>query len=147
MDFSKQGKKNKQAGLRFEAKVREDLTNLGWIIDKWTNTVDQDKNGKIGGVVAAKRKYNPFKKLMVLGTGFPDFICFKRLANGYDIIGVEVKANGYLDQIEKGMCLWLLENRIFSRILIAKKKTNGRKIEVEYQDFDKKYAHKFNTKE
>ncbi|MCA9487998.1 MAG: hypothetical protein KC516_03485 [Nanoarchaeota archaeon] len=142
IDFRKQGKKNKQAGLRFEAKVREDLTNLGWIVDKWMNTVEKDKEG-LSKIVPAKRKYNPFKKVMVLGTGFPDFIAFKKIQNGFDVVGIEVKSNGYLDQVEKGMCLWLLENRIFSRILIAKKKINGRKIEVDYDDFDKKYAHKF----
>jgi len=143
IDFKEQGKKNKRAGLRFEARVREDLMKMGWIVDKWTNTVDQDKDGNIGGVIPAKRKYNPYKKVMVLGTGFPDFICFKKVGGGFDVIGVEVKSNGYLDQVEKGMCLWLLENKIFSRILIAKKKKDKRKIEIEYEDFDRKYAHKF----
>ena len=132
---------------------------MGWIVDKWTNTVDYDREGKIGKVVPAKRKYNPFKKVMVIGTGFPDFICFKPLKNKeetiegtplpenylskdkkiFDIIGVEVKTRGYLDQEEKGMCFWLLKNRIFSKILIAKKKQDKRKIEVEFIDFEKKY--------
>ena len=146
IDFKAQGKKNRQKGIAFEAKVREDLMKLGWVVDKWTNTVDQDKNEKIGGIIPAKRKYNPFKKVLVIGTGFPDFICFKNTGQGFDIIAVEVKANGYLNQIEKGMCLWLLENKIFSRILIAKKKQGQRKIEVEYDDFNKKYAHKFSPK-
>jgi len=143
IDFKAQGKRNRQKGIAFEAKVRENLMEMGWFVDKWTNTVDQDKNGKIGGIIPAKRKYNPFKKVMVIGTGFPDFICFKRIDNCFDVIGVEVKANGYLDQFEKGMCLWLLENKVFSRILIARKKKDQRKIEIEYLDFDKKYAHKF----
>jgi len=143
IDFKAQGKKNKQAGLRFETKVREDLMKMGWIVDKWMNTVDQNKDGKIGGIAPSKRKYNPFKKVMVIGTGFPDFICFKRKEKNFDVIGVEVKTNGYLSQIEKGMCLWLLENRIFSKILIAKKKKGQRKIEIEYDDFDKKYSQKF----
>ena len=80
---------------------------------------------------------------MVLGTGFPDFICFKRLegseGENYDIIGLEVKSNGYLDKVEKDMCKWLLDNKIFSKILIAKAVRNGRKIEAEYIDFLKKY--------
>ena len=147
IDFKAQGKKNRRKGVVFEAKVREDLMKMGWIVDKWTNTVDQDKDEKIGGIVPAKRKYNPFKKVMVIGTGFPDFMCFKRIKNSFDVIGVEVKANGYLDQIEKGMCLWLLENKIFSKILIAKKKKGQRKIEIEYDDFSEKYGHKFSSKE
>ena len=142
-EYSKQGKKNRAAGVRFEAKVRAGLENMGWIIDKWTNTIDYDRDGKIGKVVPAKRKYNPFKKVMVIGTGFPDFICFKKSGKkSYEIIGVEVKRNGYLDQVEKGMCYWLLENNVFSKILIAKAVKEGRKINVEYIDFKKKYKNK-----
>jgi len=53
---------------------------------------------------------------------------------------VEVKANGYLDKIEKGMCIWLLQNKAFSKILIAKKVKEGRRVNVEYIDFQKKYG-------
>ncbi len=131
------GKKSRAKGQRFETKVRQDLENLGWTVAKWTNTVDYDREGKIGKVVPAKRKYNPFFKALSVGTGFPDFICFKKIENGFDVIGLEVKGNGYLDQIEKGMCIWLLENRIFSRILIARR---GKKAgEIEYIDFETKY--------
>ena len=134
------GKKERAAGGRFELKVRQHLEELGWIIGKWMNTVDQDKNGKIGKLVPAKRKYNPFLKALGIGVGFPDFVAFKRNENGsYEVIGVEVKSNGYLDKIEKGMCYWLLENKIFSRILIAKALKKGRKLEIEYYDFGKKY--------
>ena len=128
-----QGKKSRAKGQRFEIKVRQDLENLGWIVAKWTNTVDYEK----GKVVPAKRKYNPFLKALSIGTGFPDFICFKREENAFEVIGLEVKGNGYLDQIEKGMCIWLLENKIFSRILIAKK--SKEKGKIEYIDFDVKY--------
>ncbi len=174
---SKQGKKNRAAGQRFEAKARQELENLGWIVSKWMNTVDYDKNGNTGKLVPSKRKYNPFMKAMTIGTGFPDFVCFRRIEkkeeeemidgtlipeskikeddNGsYEVIGVEVKANGYLDQIEKGMCLWLLENKIFSRILIARKSKKGKEMNrksispamkllegrgIEYLDFREKY--------
>jgi len=130
---SEQGKKSRAKGQRFETKVRQDLENLGWTVAKWTNTVDYDKEK----IVPAKRKYNPFLKALSIGTGFPDFICFKRVENGFDVIGLEVKGNGYLDQVEKGMCIWLLENKIFSRILIAKiSKDKGK---IEYIDFDVKY--------
>jgi hypothetical protein len=133
---SKQGKLNRAAGRRFEAKVRENLEKMGWIVNKWMNTIDYEKNK----IVPAKRKYNPFLKVLSIGTGFPDFTCFKRDEQGnFEVIGLEVKANGYLDQVEKGMCLWLIENKIFSRILIAKRKKEGRKIEVEYIDFSEKY--------
>jgi hypothetical protein len=155
VDFSKQGKKNRASGQRFEAKVRAGLEEMGWIVDRWTNTVEYNREEGIGKVVPSKRKYNPFRKVMVVSTGFPDFICIKpkkeekffneygekiKLDKGnFEVLGVEVKKNGYLDQVEKGMCHWLIDNRIFSRILIAKAKKNGRKIEVEYLDFEKKF--------
>ncbi len=133
------GKRSRAAGRRFEAKVRAELENMGWTVDKWTNTINYDKDGNIGKVVPAKRKYNPFRRAMVIGTGFPDFICFKNTkVENFDVIGVEVKTNGYLDRIEKGMCFWLIKNKIFSRILIAKKKKEGRKIKVEYKEFKHK---------
>ena len=82
-------------------------------------------------------------KMLIVGTGFPDFICVKNKGeedkSNFEVVGVEVKKNGYLDQVEKGMCYWLLENKIFSKILIAKAKKEGRKIEVEYIDFAEKY--------
>jgi hypothetical protein len=137
-EYIKQGRRNRAAGIRFEAKVRSNLEEMGWIVDKWSNTVDSDKSN-ILKLVPAKRKYNPFKKVMVIGTGFPDFVAFKRKkSGGYEIVGVEVKRRGYLDKIEKDMCRWLLENKIFSKILIAKAAKEGRKINVEYIDFAKK---------
>lgn len=149
IDFVKQGKKNRAAGQRFEAKVRAGLEEMGWIVDKWTNTVDYNRDGGTGKVVPAKRTYNPFRKAMVIGTGFPDFICIKHNKNddeiyekdSWDVIGVEVKKNGYLDQIEKSMCERLLQDKVFSRILIARMKQAkpGSKIEVEYIDFLDKY--------
>lgn len=137
-NFSKQGKKNRAAGRRFETKVRENLESMGWIVNKWMNTVDYTKNK----IVPAKRRYNPFLKVLSIGTGFPDFVCFKRISEGnYEVIGLEVKGNGYLDQVEKGMCFWLIENKIFSRILIAKK--GNKRGEIEYIDFSEKYKKDF----
>ena len=40
VDYKKQGKKNRQAGARFELKVRKDLESKGWIVDKWSNNVE-----------------------------------------------------------------------------------------------------------
>ena len=134
---SRQGRKNRAAGARFEAKVRAEMEKMGWIVGKWMNTVDSDKEGKTGKLIPAKRKYNPFFKALSIGTGFPDFICFKRTKTDYTIIGLEVKRNGYLDQKERGMCHWLLENKIFSRILVAK--LGKKRGEIEYIDFREKY--------
>jgi hypothetical protein len=162
---SSQGKKSRAKGMAFEAKVRQNLEEMGWTVAKWTNTVDNEKHK----VVPAKRKYNPFLKALSIGTGFPDFVCFRkinvgfdisrpikgaeviildadeipnteRVEEGFDVVGVEVKGNGYLDQIEKGMCIWLLQNKIFSRILIAKK--SKEKGKIDYLDFDVKYGNK-----
>lgn len=131
---SARGKRSRAAGTRFEAKVRAELEKMGWIISRWMNTVDYEKNK----LVPAKRKYNPFLKALSIGTGFPDLICFKRNSPGnYEVIAVEVKRNGYLDKVERGMCHWLLENKIFSKILIAcLGKERGK---INYIDFIKKY--------
>ncbi len=129
-----QGKKNRAAGTRFEAKVRSEMEKMGWIVSKWMNTVDYEKNK----LVAAKRKFNPFFKALSIGNGFPDFICLKRDSKGkYEVIGLEVKRNGYLDKVERGMCHWLLENKIFSRVLIAR--LGKKRGEIEYIDFAKRY--------
>jgi hypothetical protein len=139
-NYSKQGKLNRTAGRIFEAKVREDLEKMGWIVNKWVNTIDYAKNK----IVPAKRKYNPFLKALSIGTGFPDFVCFKKNSEGnYEVIGLEVKGNGYLDQVEKGMCFWLIENNVFSKILIAKKNKDNKKTEIEYTNFLDKYKKDF----
>ena len=134
---SLRGKKSRAAGARFETKVRAHLEEIGWTVCKWMNTVDYEKNS----LAPAKRKFNPFFKVLGMGVGFPDFVCFKRRAknkDSFEVIGLEVKANGYIDQKEKGMCLWLIEHKIFSRILIAKK--GKKRGEIEYIDFEKKYT-------
>lgn len=131
---SVRGKKSRASGARFEIKIRAELEKMGWTVSKWMNTIDYEKNK----IVAAKRKFNPFLKVLGMGSGFPDFVCFKRNPNGsYEVIGVEVKANGYLDSVERGMCQWLLDNKVFSKIKIARKgKIRG---ETEYLDFMEKY--------
>ena len=132
----KQGKKSRAAGARFELKVRNELESEGWIMDKRTNNVDLEE----GKLVKAKRKYNPYKRVLGIGTGFPDFVAF-RLAKGkgknYEIIGIEVRGSGWLNKSEKEKCKFLLNKKIFSKILIAKKgKKRGK---IEYIDFKKKY--------
>lgn len=131
---SKRGKKSRAAGARFELKVRGHLEEQGWTTDKWTNNVDLE-NGKLE---KAKRKFNPFSKILGIGTGFPDLICLRRKEDLHEVIGVEVKANGWLDKQEKEKCKWLLDKGVFSRILIAKKSEERGKID--YIDFREKYS-------
>ena len=157
------GKKAKASGARFELKVRENLESKGWICDKWTNNVEfvketipqknspYDKEIRIGKLVKVKPKfiYNPkLKRMVMVGNsgGFPDFISYrikkglfesnlKPVTDDYEVIGVESKMNGYLDKEEKEKASWYLKNKIFSKILIASKSKQGRKIVAEYKEF------------
>jgi len=113
----------------------------------------------IGKLIPAKRKYNSFSKVMAIGTGFPDFVAFSLSSscenktvlnlpngqdivgcNGYNVIGTECKSNGKLDKIEKEKCRWMLNNKIFSRILIAEKTKVKNNIVIIYHDFEEKYG-------
>jgi len=124
------GKKSKAGGGQFELRVRRDLEEKGWIVDKWSNNLE---NGKM---IPAKRKFNPFNKVMTIGTGFPDFVCFQRMKDELcKVIGVEVKMNGKLSREEKLKCSWLLEAGIFSEILVASKVKEKNRVRVEYVDF------------
>jgi len=96
---------------------------------------------KIGKLIPAKSRFG------LRTTGFPDFIAiysFPKIMLGLDggiferfkghaslVIGVECKSNGYLSKEEKEKCKWLLENNIFSKILIAKKGKKRGSIEYE----------------
>ena len=131
---SLRGKKNRASGARFELRVRGELEKKGWVIDKWTNNVDLEQKK----LIKAKRKFNPFLKLLGIGSGFPDFIAFKREGNRYKIISIEVKSDGYLTQEEKEKCRFLLDKKIFGKILIAKK--GKKRGEIEYVDFEEKYG-------
>lgn len=142
-ELAAQGKRNRAAGARFELKVRETLKKAGWLVDKWTNNVDLEKQE----IVMAKRKYNPFKKALVIGTGFPDFIAFKKTKKGYDVIGIEVKRNGYLSYEEKLKCKFYLERELFSKIFVARAKKEGKRIEVDLIEFREKYKKKYDELE
>jgi hypothetical protein len=132
----KQGKKNRVSGADFERRVRANLEEYGWIVFKNNNNVVDDNGDK--RYKQGKAKYNPFNKsLMMNGQGFPDFLCLKHeVGNGQfrKVMAVECKSNGRLSKEEKEKCEWLLVNNIISRILIAKKVKEGRKIKVEYKD-------------
>lgn len=126
------GKKSKKSGTDFEAKVRKDLEEKGWIVAKWPNQIDLHE----GKIIPAKRVFNPFRKVMTIGTGFPDFVCFRRNESGsYIIWGLECKVNGQLDREEKEKCAFILDNQIFSEVVIAKKGDEG----IEYIFFREKY--------
>jgi hypothetical protein len=130
----KRRKKAKAAGTRFELKVRNELEKEGWIVDKWTNNVNLEE----GKLVKVKNKFLGPGKPIMLGAGFPDLIKFKpSKSRRYNIIGVEVRTIGNLSKEEKEKCKFLLDKKIFSRILIAKKgkKRGG----IEYIDFKDKY--------
>ena len=161
IDKKTQGKKNRQAGARFELRVRKDLESKGWIVSKWMNNVEflegtkkrefRDCINKIGEIIPAKHKYRGPGIPMAIGTGFPDFIAFERCSkhefkhfaivtvnpkpNSYFIIGVEVKSNGYLSKEEKEKCKWYLENNVFSKILIASR--GEKRGSIVYKEFEK----------
>lgn len=128
----KQGKNNRAKGKRFELAVRKQLEDKGWIICKWTNQIDVENNK----LIPAKSKYNPFtKRIMNEGSGFPDFVCMRKNAKGnlFKLIFVEVKINGYLDQIEKKKCEWI-ENNISKVYIASKGKKRGK---IVYRRFKK----------
>lgn len=135
------GRKSRAAGRRFELKVRNHLQKeKGWIVDKWSNNVDLKK----GELVKVKNKFLGPGKPIMLGAGFPDVIAFKKNGgdDNYEIIGVEVKGNGYLKKVERKKCRWLLKNNIFSKIFIASKHKDSndrRRTLIKYTDFKDKY--------
>ncbi len=150
VDKVKQGKKNKASGADFERRVRKDLTEKGWIVDKWGNQVEftisniRNEFKKTGELVKAKNKWAGPNRPMMMGAGFCDFIAFKYLGRAtfdkprqdvYDVIGVECKVAKYLDKIEKEKCQWYLENNIFSKILIASKYKEKNRIKIKYEEF------------
>lgn len=128
------GKKSKASGSQFELHVRKDLEGKGWIVDKWSNNVDLVEKK----IIPAKKKFNPFSKAMMLGSGFPDFIAMQKMGVGrYKVIGVEVKVGGSLSREEKLKAKWYMENEIFAEFLVAKKVKEKNKIRVEYTNFEK----------
>ena len=146
------GKASRAAGQRFELKVREDLEKKGWIVDKWSNNVEFYNDEDVhdlpftkGRLVKVKNKFLGPGRPMMLGAGFPDFIAFTKteevelskwdneLIPVYEIVGVESKMRGILDKAEKQKCKWLLDNNVFSKILIAQK--GEKRGEIIYKEF------------
>ena len=156
--MKKQGKRNRQAGARFELKVRKDLEEKGWIVDRWGNNVeigelkfiknehelklieenDNVKTYDSGDVYEQSTKLVPAKRgrFNLSTTGFPDFLAYRdaeTLMPVYYVTGVECKTNGYLKPEEKQKCQWLLDNNIFAKIFIAQK--GEKRGTILYKDF------------
>ncbi len=143
---SRIGKRSRNSGARFELKVRKNLEDKGWIVSKWMNNVELKYDLEVlfkkvikGKLIPAKHKFRGKGIPMAIGTGFPDYICFRgegkaKFGIVYNIIGVECKSLGYLDKEEKAKCEWLLKNKVFSRILIA---SRGKKRgTIRYREFE-----------
>jgi len=154
-----QGRKSRKDGKAFELRVRADLESKGWIVDRWSNNLEcmkyDNEEGNFSGeikIIPAKAKWAGTGRPMMLGAGFPDFICFRTLelenkdaiinqnVNLYEIIGVESKMTGKLDKLEKEKCSWLIDNHTFGKILIAEKTKPKNKIVIVYHDFEEKYG-------
>jgi hypothetical protein len=143
VDYVKQGKKNRKQGGDFERKVRGSLESRGYIVSKWSNNVECEVSDDVNNpgrkiyrgknMIPAKHKFNPFNKVMTMGTGFPDFVAYHKVNNQWQIFGVEAKSNGYLDQEEKAKCRWLIIHGVFDAIWIAKKDNNGG---IKYEAFN-----------
>ena len=83
------GKRSRSQGKAFEGRVRADLEQKGWIVDRWNNQVSDFPESNINQppelredrkLIPAKAKFNPFtKSLMMNNPGFPDFLCFRRI--------------------------------------------------------------------
>lgn len=144
IDKVAQGKRNRRMGLDFERRTRKDLEEKGWIVSKWQNNVGfEDVNP---GIIKGKCIPAKMGRFRSNQGGFPDFIAFMNkctveLAGSNidlesEIMAVECKTNRYLDPTERKKCDWLLKNNIFSKILIAYKEKEGRKIVVKYKEYE-----------
>ena len=134
MDYKKQGKRNRALGSDTERRTRIDLIEDGWFVSKWNNNVKDNE------LVVVKNQFRGKGIPMMLGAGFPDFIAFRLKGEHYEVIGVEVKTGGYLSSEEQEKCKWLLDNKVFSKILIASREYSGRYIEIKYKEFEVKNA-------
>ena len=178
-ELSKIRKKARTSGRDFELRVRKDLEEKGWIVDKWGKNVEfedlhimcgesddleelQKRYDKAkfetGKLIQTKNKWAGPNRPMMMGAGFPDFIAFDNVTtmnnkqligvSAYEgllnedseinlkvVIGVEAKTDGYLDKIEREKCKWLLENKIFSKILVASKHKAKNRVVIEYREF------------
>lgn len=104
--------------------------------DKFVWTIDTDN---LGHIKKFKKELERLRKSSSLDMIINPTVSVKQLTKT-EIIGVECKTNGYLDKTEREKCRWLLDNNVFSKILIASKIKEGRKIVIKYENFDDKYG-------
>jgi len=167
IDKKSQGKKNRAAGKRFELKVREDLEKKGWIVFRNSNDVEFETQTKspdvfleekgdskiakileyerfIGKFKQSRPKFNPFtKQLMMMQSGFPDFICVrfdspvKNIRNIFEVMFVECKGGDekhkYLDEKEKMKVEWIKQNLKIPVIIANKSEKRG---EIKYVPYE-----------
>ena len=138
-DYKKQGKTNRRKGGDWEREVKADLESEGWIVEKFGNKVDLFTQGDevIGGEFIKAKPYMIRGRGMMLGAGFPDFLCFKPSPQGqpHEIMFIECKINGTLSKEEKqrmawleseGYCCWVAGKDEFDCVELSKpKKTRG----------------------
>ena len=99
-EISKLKKKAKADGAKFEKKVREHYEAQGWVVSKWRNNIEN------GEIIPARNYYIPGRG-NVMGSGFPDFVMFRKIGHWddriikYEMRLVEAKLNGLLTKEEK----------------------------------------------
>ena len=103
---SKAGKRNRRKGSEFEKRVRDNLRDAGWLVFKNDNQVWLDKDPI--EFDKAKMSWNPFRKSLVVGAGFPDFVCIGMAKFGVKF--VEAKLHGLTSHEEKIKAAWIKEN-------------------------------------
>lgn len=105
-DNVKRGKKSKAAGAAFELRVRKDLEEKGWIVDKFGNNVEFvgehiksepvyelqgrmmncrcgiDADFREGKLIQAKAKFRRPGIPIMMSAGFPDFACSQICSEG-----------------------------------------------------------------
>jgi len=129
VDYKKQGKRNRAQGKAFELRVRKELEDTGWIVDRWTNNIKDNK------CVPAKAKWAGPGRPMMMGAGFPDFIAYREHTDGFAVEFIECKMNGYLDKVEKEKAKWYLECGYCSIFWIAYKVKEKNRVKVKYKGF------------
>ena len=119
IDKKKMGRNSRIRGKRFENEVYDWLSEQGYVVTRWTNTIIDGK------IVPQKPKYNPFlKRIMSSQTGFPDYLAFISRGGGYVFpMGIECKSGQpYLDKKEREMVQAYKEKHTFDKIMVACKK-------------------------
>ena len=157
--YTKEGKMDKRKKVPLIEMIPK-VSSYGVLGETFQEKKSTDKEylfsvGRKGKIVSAKYKFRGKGIPMAIGTGFPDFVAFRKTDQHiysdiesnlnfkggkfshnpfvHEVIGVEVKSNGYLDPKEREKCKWLIDNRIFSKILIASK--SKKRGEIIYKEF------------